>query len=74
MGRLATRSAFVATVCAGVAMVGASVHGLMDVDAQLQRSVTAAQQQRQQVRSVSFTVYSRERDCPAPPPRTRERA
>ena len=74
MGRLATRSAFAATVCAGVAMVGASVHGLMDVDAQLQRSVVAARQQQEQVKPVSYTVFRQERhrDCPAWPPRTRE--
>jgi hypothetical protein len=78
MGRLGMRSAFVAAMCAGVAMVGASVHGLFDVDAELQRSVMAAQQQRQ-IKAVTFTVSTRERqrECPAwpaPPPRTRERA
>jgi hypothetical protein len=69
------RSAFAAAVCAGLGMVGASVHGLMDVDAELQRSVMAAQQQRQ-VKAVSFSVSWRARDdCPGwPAPRTRERA
>jgi hypothetical protein len=43
MGRHATRSAFAAALCAGVAMVGASVHGLLGVDAELQRSALAAQ-------------------------------
>ena len=44
MGRHATRSAFAAALCAGVAMVGTSVHGLLGVDAELQRSALAAQQ------------------------------
>jgi hypothetical protein len=45
MGSLKTRSAFAAALCAGVAMVGASVHGLLGVDAELQRSALAAQHQ-----------------------------
>jgi hypothetical protein len=47
MGTRGTRSVFAAALCAGVAMVGLSVHGLLDVDAQLQRSAYAAQQQHQ---------------------------
>jgi hypothetical protein len=43
MGSRTTRSVFVAALCAGVAMVGASVHGLLGVDAELQRSAVAAQ-------------------------------
>jgi hypothetical protein len=46
MGRYATRSVFVAALCAGVAMIGASVQGLLGVDAELQRSAFAAEQVR----------------------------
>ena len=69
MGRLAKRSAFAASLCAGVAMVGASVNGLLDVDAELQRSVVAAQQQQRDVRAVSFRVSlpAHDGDCPAWP-------
>jgi hypothetical protein len=73
MGTL-TRSAFAAALCAGLAMVGASVHGLIDVDAELQRSVVAVQEQQHHARAVSFRVSWREGECPAPPPRTRTRA
>lgn len=62
MGTLKTRSAFVATFCAGVAMVGASVHGLLGVDAELQRSALAAQHQTIQERSVRVETW----DCPGP--------
>jgi hypothetical protein len=62
MGTLKTRSAFAAALCAGVAMVGASVHGLLGVDAELQRSAFAAQHLTIQERSVRFDT----RDCPGP--------
>jgi len=70
MRSIATRSALAATLCAGVAMVGASVHGLTEVDAQLERSVLAVEQERAPDRS-RLTVFTRERgwdDCPAPDP------
>jgi hypothetical protein len=45
-------------------MVGASVHGLMGVDAELQRSAFAAQQQHQVSEYHSFHVlYHRGGDC-----------
>jgi hypothetical protein len=68
----ATRSVFAAALCAGVAMVGASVHGLMGVDAELQRSVLAADQQRIMERDAAFARYrqqrDRDRDCPGQTP------
>jgi hypothetical protein len=76
MGRNATRSAFAAALCAGVAMVGASVHGLLGVDAELQqRSALAAQYRTfDDPRSVPVSArYERDRDCPgAPPARDRD--
>jgi hypothetical protein len=69
MGRNATRSVFAAALCAGVAMVGASVHGMLGVDAELQRSALAAHQQKQQAMRV---LDQQDRDCdgqaPAPQP------
>jgi hypothetical protein len=62
MGRRTTRSVFVVALCSGVAMVGASVYGLLGVDAELQRSVLAAQQIQQ---DHSVRVIDRS-DCPAP--------
>ena len=46
MGRYATRSVFAAALCAGVAMIGASVQGLLGVDPELQRSAFAGEQVR----------------------------
>ena len=66
MGRFATRSAFAAALCAGVAMVGTSIHGLVSVDAELQRSVLAAQERTNEGRSFRVTWREQERDCPAP--------
>jgi hypothetical protein len=43
MGSRTTRSIFAVALCSGVAMVGASIHGLLGVDTELQRSVLAAQ-------------------------------
>ena len=65
MGSLKTRSAFAAALCAGVAMVGASVHGLLGVDAELQRSALAAQHQtiEQHTMNVAAPRYDRS-DCP----------
>jgi hypothetical protein len=62
MGSHTRRSAFVATLCAGVALVGASVHGLLGVDAELQRSALAAQQT---IREDGIRVIDRH-DCPEP--------
>jgi energy-converting hydrogenase Eha subunit F len=59
MGSAGTRSIFVAALCAGVAMVGVSVHGLLGVDNELQRSAFAAQEQQHQ----RMIDYSRG-DCP----------
>ena len=62
MGRRTTRSVFAVALCTGVAMVGASINGLLGVDAELQRSVLAAQQIQQ---DHSVRVSDRG-DCPAP--------
>jgi hypothetical protein len=56
MGTAGRRSVFVGALCTGVAMLGISVHGLLGVDADLQRSAFAAQQQH----SVE---YHSVRDC-----------
>jgi hypothetical protein len=63
MGRRTTRSAFAVALCSGVAMVGASVYGLVGVDAELQRSALAAQQTIQQDHAVPVSDRG---DCPAP--------
>jgi hypothetical protein len=52
MGSRTTRSVFAVALCSGVAMVGASVHGLLGVDAELQRSALAAQQTFKEDHSV----------------------
>jgi hypothetical protein len=77
MGRFATRSVFAGALCAGVAMVGASVHGLLGVDAELQRSALAAAQERT-IDSHSLRVTfdrTHDWDCPggSAEPRTSER-
>ena len=66
MGRFATRSAFAAALCAGVAMVGASIHGLVGVDAELQRSAVAAQERTNEGHSFRVNWRGYEGDCPAP--------
>jgi hypothetical protein len=65
MGSAGTRSLFAATLCAGVAMLGISVHGLLGVDNELQRSAFAAQQQQRVIHVINYTRG----DCPqqAPP-------
>jgi hypothetical protein len=64
MGSRTTRSIFAVALCSGVAMVGASVHGLLGVDTELQRSVLAAEQtiekQHQTIRVID------RRDCEPP--------
>ena len=75
MGRYATRSVFAAALCAGVAMIGASVNGLLGVDAELQRSAFAAQQSgRSSTSSINRpfenetrrVIYKRDGDCGPP--------
>jgi hypothetical protein len=63
MGSAGTRSLFVAALCTGVAMVGVSVHGLLGVDNELQRSAFAAQQQQRVIESIHVS-YLRSGDCP----------
>jgi hypothetical protein len=58
-----TRSIFVAALCAGVAMVGLSVHGLMGVDSDLQRSAFAAQQLQMDQPGSVHVGYKRGGDC-----------
>jgi hypothetical protein len=58
------RSVFVGALCAGVAMIGVSINGLLGVDADLQRSAYAAQQRPVQSDPVPVTFGS---DCPAAP-------
>ena len=65
MGRLASRSAFVAAVAVGVSMVGVSLNGLIGVDAELQRSVAAAQRQTIEERVLNVSSPRPGRDCPA---------
>ena len=48
MASRTTRSIFAAALCSGVAMIAASVNGMLGVDAELQRSALAAQQTIQQ--------------------------
>jgi hypothetical protein len=55
----------VGALCTGVAMLGVSVHGLLGVDADLQRSAFAAQQQQTyQTIRVDEPHYG---DCPRAP-------
>ncbi|HET9740005.1 MAG TPA: hypothetical protein VFP78_17950 [Solirubrobacteraceae bacterium] len=65
MGRLASRSAFVAAVGVGVGMVGVSLNGLIGVDAELQRSVAAAQRQVIEERTLNVSSPRPHPDCPA---------
>jgi len=77
MGRYVTRSAFAAALCAGVAMVGASVHGMFGVDAELQRSALAAAQERtKESHSIRVTYREPQPDCGAQPsePRSSHKA
>jgi hypothetical protein len=67
MGSKTARSVFAASLCAGVAMIGVSVNGMLGVDAELQRSAFAAQQRTvDQVHSVRFSYGTGGGDCPAP--------
>ena len=66
MGSFASRSAFAAAVGVGLSMVGISVHGLVGVDAELQRSVSAAQRQVIEERVLPVSSPERGWDCDAP--------
>jgi hypothetical protein len=73
MGSAGTRSIFAAALCTGVAMIGVSVHGLLGVDNELQRSAFAAQQQQRVIESTHVS-YQRGGDCThqsSPPPSQR---
>jgi hypothetical protein len=65
MGSRTIRSIFAVALCSGVAMIAASVNGLVGVDAELQRSVLASQQTIERDHH-SVRVIDRG-DC-APPP------
>ena len=55
-------------------MVGASVHGLLGVDAELQRSALAAQQTLEKDHSVRVNYRGDGHDCPGTSPsRSRQR-
>jgi hypothetical protein len=70
MGSSGSRSVFVGALCTGVAMLGVSVHGLVGVDADLQRSALAARQQHT-VEYHSVRVLEHYGDCDrAAPPRS----
>ena len=75
MGRT-TRSVFAVALCSGVAMVGASVHGLLGVDAELQRSALAAQQTIEERHTIRVIAPREGGGCGeqhAPPPRSKQR-
>jgi hypothetical protein len=71
------RSVFAAALCAGVVMVGAAVHGMVGVDAELERSAVAAQQLAPEHHSVRVVAPLRQDgtsgcdDNTSPPPRNR---
>ena len=75
MGSVGRRSVFVGALCTGVAMLGVSVHGLLGIDQDLQRSAFAAHQQRHDVEYHSVRVLQHRGDCDgaAPPPTSRTR-
>ena len=66
MARFGTRSVFAAALCTGVAMVGVAVHGMLGVDAELQRSALAAQHQTSEYRHVLFEFREWDGNCDAP--------
>jgi hypothetical protein len=68
MGTRGTRSIFVAALCAGVAMVGLSVHGLLGIDSELAQSAMAVRQQQSvEYRQVHLVTHHGECDRPTPP-------
>ena len=77
MGSAGRRSVFVGALCTGVAMLGISVHGLLGIDADLQRSAYAAravQSHTVEYHSVR-ALHPNGGDCDnfAPPPGSRTR-
>jgi hypothetical protein len=73
MRGFAKRSAFAAALCTGVAMVGGSVHGLVGVDAELQRSTVAAQYETLKQKQVGvFARYQHDGGCEAAPQAARD--
>jgi hypothetical protein len=68
MRSIAVRSAFVATLCAGVGMVGMSVNGLLGIDSELQRSAIAAAEQRPALERTGHATPVSDWDCPASKP------
>ena len=73
MGSRTTRSIFAVALCSGVAMVGASVNGLLDVDSELQRSVVAAQQNYAEQHTVRVIQRDGGGECGPPPPSSHRR-
>jgi len=73
MRSIVRRSAFAGALCTGVAMVGASMYGLVGVDDKLARSAAAARQlDRPPLELVRERPPLRvviKRACPAPAPR-----
>jgi hypothetical protein len=67
MGSAGRRTVFVSALCTGVAMLGVSVHGLLGVDADLQRSAFAAREQHM-VANHSVRVVEHYGDCDQAPP------
>jgi hypothetical protein len=68
MRSIGRRSVFATALCSGVAMVGASVYGILGIDAELQRSAVAAQERTVDSVRVSAPAVDGSRDCPGPPP------
>ena len=56
MRRLVPRSSLLAAACAGAAMVAGAVHGLVGVDADLERSALAAREHRPERVHVTMFV------------------
>jgi hypothetical protein len=54
---------FAVALCSGVAMVGASINGLLGIDAELQRTTLVAQKIQEDHHSVRVIDRG---DCPAP--------
>ena len=73
MGSRTTRSVLAVALCSGVAMVGVSINGLLGVDAELQRSALAAQQNYGEQHSVRVILRDGGRDCGPPPPASHRR-
>jgi hypothetical protein len=73
MGSVGRRSVFAGALCTGLAMLAFSVHGLLGIDNDLQRSAFAARQQ-QEVQYHSVRALHHRGDCDqALPPRSNTR-